>query len=167
MIFDQNINPLGYTITDTAGSFIFDNIAYGTYIVKPEKAGFVSTQAQTNINNGKPSVTMPFTLSGSQIIYGIGDQGAILNFISELYPNPAPGQKVSLRVNCIRDMTLTLKLFNTLGQTVTQKEVNLEAGQNMVELDISSLRAGPYFLKIQSSDDKIIIRKLTVLGETR
>jgi PKD repeat protein len=167
MLFDQNNNSLAYTITDTSGSFIFDNIAYGTYIVKPEKAGIVSTQAQTTIDNNKPSVTLPFTLSGGQIVYGIADPGANISYISDLYPNPAPGQKVSFKLNCIRETTLILKLFNTLGQAVIQEEVKIEAGPNSVELDISSLRAGPYFLKIQSTDDKIIIKKLTVLGETR
>ncbi len=167
MLFDQNNKPLGYTITDTTGSFIFDNIAYGTYIVKPEKAGIVSNQAQTTIDNNKPSVTLPFTLSGGQIIYGISDPGANISYLGELYPNPAPGQKVSFRVNSLKDMSLTLKLFNTLGQAVIQDAVRIETGMNTVEIDISSLRSGPYFLKIQSPDGKIIIKKLTVLGETR
>ncbi|MEI8007329.1 MAG: T9SS type A sorting domain-containing protein [Bacteroidota bacterium] len=167
MLFDQANNPLASTITDTSGSFIFDNIAYGTYIVKPEKAGIVSNQAQTTIDNSKPSVTLPFTLSGGQIIYGIADPAANISYLSELYPNPAPGQKARFRVNGLKDMILTLKLFNTLGQAVIQDAVRIESGLNTVEIDISSLRSGPYFLKIQSPDGKIIIKKLTVLGETR
>jgi len=167
MLFDQNNNPLAYTITDTSGSFKFDNIAYGTYIVKPEKTGIVSTQAQTTIDNSKPSVTLPFTLSGGQIIYGIGDPGANISYIGDLYPNPASSQKVSFRVNSLQDKTLTLKLFNTLGQAVFQDVVKIDAGANTVELDISSLRAGPYFLKVESQGGKPVIKKLTVLGETR
>ena len=166
MLFDANNNPLGYTKTDTTGSFIFANIAYGTYNVKPEKAGTVSTGAQTIIDNNHPSVTLPFTLTGGQILYGIGDPGANISYLGELYPNPASGQIVNFRVNCNREMSMVLSLFNALGQSVTTSEVQLAIGPNTVELNISGLRAGPYYLKIRTSENKVIIRKLTIIGET-
>ena len=109
---------------------------------------------------------LPFTLTGGQILYGINDPGASISFMGELYPNPVSGHNVSFRVNCFREINLVLRLFNALGQTVIQSEVQLVTGPNTVELNISGLRAGPYYLKIQTSDDKVIIRKLTVIGET-
>jgi hypothetical protein len=167
MLLDPNNNPLAYAKTDTSGSFSFANIAYGTYNVKPEKAGEVSSMAQTTIDNNRPRAVLPFTLAGTQIIYGINDPGANISLVGSLYPNPAAGTKVSLKVNCIREMNVALKLFNTLGQVVAQSEVQLVSGSNTVELNISGIKAGPYYFKLQTSDDKTIIRKLTVIGEIR
>ena len=61
---------------------------------------------------------------------------------------------------------MVLSLFNALGQSVTTSEVQLAIGPNTVELNISGLRAGPYYLKIRTSENKVIIRKLTIIGET-
>lgn len=167
MLLDQDNHPFGYTKTDTGGNFIFANLVYGTYNVRPEKAGAASSGAQTTIDNNRPNVTLPFTLSNGQILYGINDPGVNISYISELFPNPASGQKVSFRVNCSREMNINIKLFNALGQTMIQSEAMLESGANTVEINLSGLRIGPYYLKIKTADDKIIIRKLTILGETR
>jgi len=165
MLLDPNNNPLGYTKTDTGGNFSFANIAYGTYNIKPEKAGMTSSGAQTTIDNSHPTVILPFTISNGQILYGINDPGAGISFLGELYPNPAPGQKVSFRLNCTKTVSISYKLFNSLGQAVLGSQLMLESGANTVEIDISGLKTGPYYLKIQTADDKVVIRKLTVFGE--
>jgi hypothetical protein len=45
-------------------------------------------------------------------------------------------------------MELTLTLYNTLGQSVFSKQLNLN-GENSISLDISDIAKGMHFLHLQ------------------
>jgi PKD repeat protein len=165
MFLDPNSNPLGYTITDTTGNFSFANIAYGTYIIKPEKTGVASTGAQKTVDNGHSTVYLPFTLSNGQILYGINvNLPSDFTYIGDIFPNPASGTVVKLKVNCLKGMNVELSLCNTLGQTMAQSETMTEPGANILEISIAGLKEGLYFLKVESPGDKAVIRRLTIIG---
>jgi len=53
------------------------------------------------------------------------------------------------------------------GQVVMQSEKLPEPGANILEINISGLKEGPYFMKAQTTDPKSIIRKLTIIDNSR
>lgn len=166
MLLDPNNNPLGYSKTDTAGKFAFENIAFGTYNVKPEKPGAVSSSAQTTVDNNHTVANLPFNFTNGQILYGVNDIISNVSFVGEAFPNPAYGETVKVKINCLKDGIIRLSLFNAIGQIVQRSEKIMEAGMNTLELDVNGLPTGPYYLRISTDEDKTTIRRLTVIGAT-
>lgn len=76
-----------------------------------------------------------------------------------IYPNPATNQIIieyevgDLRIN-------TVKIKNTLGQTVKTIDVKtFSNGINKIEIDLTALSTGLYFVQLQSLDN-VIIKKV-------
>jgi len=166
LLLDSLKNIITYTLSDASGNFSFPGIPYGNYLLFVESAGKFSKFTRVRIGLSNPAVDTLLLDIFDHNTTGINE---IINddvTAGFPYPNPVSGEKVNIRVNSTRETDLVLKMFNTLGQTVVQSEARLVTGQNTVELNISGLKAGPYYLKIRTSDDKIFIRKLIVIGET-
>lgn len=66
-----------------------------------------------------------------------------------LYPNPATN-KITLEFNLSTTQNFTIEIKNILGQTV-KKTNSLSRGNNIVEIDISELPKGLYFVQLQNS----------------
>lgn len=90
------------------------------------------------------SATQTFTT----IPLRIGEEQIAESFDIGLYPNPASNNLVvSFESNIIK---ATLKVINTLGQTVIEKQLENETGNYDEQLDISRLQNGIYFLQIET-----------------
>ena len=70
-----------------------------------------------------------------------------------MFPNPAYDK---LSINCSKNKDIKLKIYNTMGICVLQKDL----GNNSSEIDISSLTKGVYIVKFRSlegnSENKLI-----------
>lgn len=77
-----------------------------------------------------------------------------LNELS-VYPNPA-SDKVSVKFNFNESKTSTLEVFDLSGRMVYSESIATEVGENIVELDLSSLSSGTYFLKLENEMARII-----------
>ena len=71
----------------------------------------------------------------------------------EVYPNPASDRVTIKSASTIEN----LEIYNQLGQLVKQHKVN----SNLVNLDVSGLNSGIYFIKAYSSN-KVSTRKLVI-----
>ena len=71
----------------------------------------------------------------------------------EVYPNPASDRVTIKSASTIEN----LEIYNQLGQLVKQHKVN----SNLVNLDVSGLKSGIYFIKAYSSN-KVSTRKLVI-----
>jgi Secretion system C-terminal sorting domain len=71
-----------------------------------------------------------------------------------LGPNPAPGC-ADLTFYDERDGDLTLTIQDNQGQTVMQKNIQYTKGSNAIRLDISSLDAGIYFVRLRGASGNL------------
>jgi hypothetical protein len=78
---------------------------------------------------------------------GIEDDPITKNGIS-LYPNPA-NNKVSLTVQSSGPAVLQLAISDLLGKAVIASKVQLSNGKSTTDIDVSSLPAGIYFVRLQ------------------
>ncbi len=82
----------------------------------------------------------------------------IINSEVKIYPNPAKGEFVTVEFNKreIKEISIT---------NITGKEVFLKTYQfaeNKKQVQLNDIPNGIYFLKIRTTEDKIVIKKLMV-----
>jgi hypothetical protein len=78
-----------------------------------------------------------------------------------VYPNPA-GDVLNLTLELSQATPMTLSLIDQLGQKVEVRDLSkLESGVNELEMDVSGLSSGVYYLQIESQG-RIATRKIVV-----
>lgn len=67
-----------------------------------------------------------------------------------LFPNPTSGN-VSLRINALQDdRNSNLRVSNMIGETIYTSAISLTTGMNLMQLELSSLTNGVYFVEVIS-----------------
>ena len=83
-------------------------------------------------------------------------QGAI--FINNIYPTPASAV-LHVSVESGIKTNGTLSVIDMSGKTVNLSNINLTRGNNIFDVDVSSLSKGIYFLKINWNNKEIATEK--------
>ena len=77
-------------------------------------------------------------------------EGAIVQTLA--YPNPA-NDKLNLEISMAQSSRANISVVDMLGREVIRLgDVNLSTGNNLIEINTSSLNSGAYFVKIMSND---------------
>jgi hypothetical protein len=69
-----------------------------------------------------------------------------------IYPAISSGSPYSLSYNLIRKQPLRLKIYNTLGQLVKERNYGLCHGAGEVSFDLKSFAQGVYFVKVEAGN---------------
>lgn len=77
----------------------------------------------------------------------------------KVYPNPSPGQ-LYISLNNPTDKKLYLRLFNTLGQLVWQKDMDTPGNNEIITIPATMLAKGTYLLHIRSEKSIKMVRKI-------
>lgn len=78
----------------------------------------------------------------------------------KMYPNPAKNN-LNIEFNSTSSQTVNIDIFNNLGQLVYTSRENVNAGRNIINMNISTLTPGIYTIKI--SDNKTnMVNKLII-----
>ena len=79
-----------------------------------------------------------------------------------LYPNPANDQ-LTVSLTSDANQTSHISIIDMLGHTVLSTESELSEGDNKVEIDLSTLQNGVYFVEVicngEKSIQKLVIQK--------
>jgi len=106
----------------------------------------------------------PFNYYGSGIKYtdlcngyvGIEEQNNFTDDKLKIYPNPAQS-KLTIEFEIEKTETNSILIKNVLGQTVKIVDIKqLSNGENKVEIDISNLQSGLYFIKMQLNKTHVL-----------
>ena len=81
---------------------------------------------------------------------GAGGAGSNLS-VNNLSPNPAQN-KLTVSLNSDIETETELRIFNTLGQTMLIEKRSLNTGLNELNLDISALQNGFYFISTNQKE---------------
>ena len=157
ILFDAQLNPMDFRLSNDQGAFEFEQLELGSYLVKVEKAGLQSEQIPVTLSAQSPtSDGLNFTLDEGQVI---SVQEIVEHTQFEVYPNPTSDVLyIELKEN-ISD-PLELKIYTLTGQEINIPfSTNKDLG-NRMELDISDLSQGVYLIELSNSSSKFI-RKIT------
>lgn len=80
------------------------------------------------------------------------------------YPNPA-AHEVKLAFSSYGNDPCILRLYNSLGQLVMVKELEVTKGNNLIPVDISGLASGYYQMKLLCPRKKPVLMKLVVMQD--
>lgn len=79
--------------------------------------------------------------------------------IGAVYPNPTNGE-VNIQINTTAEAHVKFMLYNPLGQQIFDKDIEAQAGENIVKLDLSSLAIGTYQLVVRGDGKNLGTVKL-------
>lgn len=75
-----------------------------------------------------------------------------------VYPNPAHSGKITLEMNS--GDIVRIRLVNILGKEVVSRTA--EQGTTKYILSLENLPDGIYFIRVKSTDNKVIVKKLVI-----
>ncbi len=74
------------------------------------------------------------------------------------FPSPFT-HSLSLEIKGLKTSVLSVELYNMVGKSLLQKQINITEGANTYTIDTSALPSGIYFYRV-SYGDKVITRKV-------
>jgi PKD repeat protein len=119
----------------------------GTAIWNPTYTGTATVKVQAVNTCGTSTFTTGYTVAVAAWHVGIGDKGQ--KGLVSVYPNPASSVVTLIPV---RSMTVGIRILNSLGSEVMNLGTVVLNGN--YKMDISGMKAGLYFISINSEDQR-------------
>ncbi|MCF8373161.1 MAG: T9SS type A sorting domain-containing protein [Bacteroidales bacterium] len=155
LLFDSLQHPIDFRLTDAQGIFNYENLEYGTYFVKVEKAGLQSEHIEVILDANNPtSDNLSFLLNEGQVI-GINPVDVKSNIL--LYPNPVH-DKLNVVLPSDFGKIETLEIFSQLGTKQNSLFSSSKEKQNSLQVDLAGYVAGIYLLKVRSDKDVAVVK---------
>ncbi|RMG31619.1 MAG: PKD domain-containing protein, partial [Bacteroidetes bacterium] len=158
LLLDIDEHAITHTVTNEAGEYSFDNLAWGTYKVFVEIPGKLADPWIITIGPDQPEMTSAdFVVEEFTITTGF-DKPSFGEVLS-LYPNPATNT-VYVDLELKTAEKLTLSLISMMGQEVLRQQVQLTAGRHQLKLPVEHIPEGVYLLNIRAKEQLIAIRMI-------
>jgi hypothetical protein len=81
--------------------------------------------------------------------------------VGQVFPNPLSGNMVNLRLDSPKETEAIVRFLDQTGREVMFMESDLNVGDNLLQLNVSRLPAGTYFVTVQV-EGRIIPRRLVI-----
>ena len=157
ILTDVSSQPLAWTRTDDHGRFSFDYIAYGTYKVYADIAGIYSFPETLILDENFPVADSVFIKMFETAPLAINEPDEETITILELYPNPA-NSNIYLGVSAEEPGLVEILIYNQLGQKMSAQSHRISKGENKLEISISNLPESIYYLRLQATKSKPLMR---------
>jgi hypothetical protein len=143
--------------SDASGNFTFSDLGYGTYELFAEIPGKSIEPMNITLDEATPSVSgIAMVIMDQQIIFmGIGEE-EFLASLSQAYPNPAT-DRVSLLIRPKKPANLKVELTDISGRVIQTRRQQIGAS-GTVNMDLSNVPAGYYFIRISDENENQAVR---------
>lgn len=71
-------------------------------------------------------------------------------------------KQVNVIANSLSDQRLQLKLYNTLGQLIDSKDLDVVKGYNTVPVDLGGLSEAIYYVSVYNVSEKLVTKKIVI-----
>jgi PKD repeat protein len=161
MLMNDSMEPHTYVRSDENGEFSFEELAYGTYMIRAEMMGMNTTPAMIILHEDQPEVSVEIQVESSEVnyVFSVSEQLSILSGVSKAYPNPAR-KNAMIEFSSEAPSTLILILFNQVGQITWRDAVDLSFGINQVTIPLEGLPSGFYYLRATTQEGDFISRRV-------
>jgi len=153
----DDFDLVAYTQTDDEGKFSFDNLPTGTYRIFIEFPGIpIDPTSFSEFTLGEDLDENEITLEATVfedgiVIEKVEETGIPYDYLDELeiYPNPAEGGNLYVRVSARRGYEINFELLDLRGMIVKSEILDsITLGNGIKRIDISDLSSGIYVVKI-------------------
>lgn len=157
LLLDANHNAVTHTTTAADGSYSFSNIAMGTYYVHVEEVGKVTFDAEVTVDADNMNHTnVHFTIHENMVT--LTGAYAVTNVEGfQVFPNPVRNT-ANIQLELTKSMDLTMTVTNLMGQEFINQPLNLNAGDNSFQVEMSELPTGLYMVSLKSETGVITYR---------
>jgi PKD repeat protein len=154
---DSDHNIIGFAQVAENGTFSFNNLAYGTYYIRPELSGVNSDYQMVNLTAQESEVSVVMTFTGNSILGK--KEGIAMTADVMIYPNPANAEsRVVFRQE--KSGSVKVSFMDLSGRMLSEQVVTTNAGSGKADLDLHNIEPGIYILRLQFSDGSEVSKKL-------
>ena len=157
MLFNENNEPLICCHSNDDGEFDFCDLELGSYWVYPEVTGKYTYPLFITLNeNNIEIINITITISSYTVNGSVNaiDENEWLNNISNPYPNPA-SEAINIELQLPENSDVHFSIYNSTGQSIGQMDEQLTSGANIVNIDISMLPEGIYYLMVSDKEKRL------------
>jgi hypothetical protein len=158
LLLSQGNQPQKVWFTDSSGTFSFSTLGFGNYKVYAEVPGITTFPADALINQSNPVVSNIQLLIEHMYVVSVGEEIPGNGFFSSLFPNPAR-HTLNLSFNSETRESIQLHILDPGGRVLFTSAKEIQAGDTMIEVDISFLKPGIYFLLAGNTDYQRSMKK--------
>ncbi len=154
---DAQYKVIGFAQVDNNGDFGFNNLADGTYYIKPELAGVYSEYQMVVLNGSNNQITVNLTFNGNSILGEKESISAKANV--SLYPNPA-NETVRVIFSQQEKGNIDISLYDLSGRMLLSQTYQASSGTCSTDLKVNMLESGIYLIKMRFADGSAATQKL-------
>lgn len=154
ILFDSQMQPLCYTISDEYGRFAFLNLSYGNYALLTDYPGKYSRVTGVLLNDATISDSVHLALYAHNVT-AIGQPLGGAWEEALIYPNPAADLlRISTPVNAL--VPCTISIYNVTGEQMVTHRFDPRLGESEMVLYLHDLAQGIYFIR-GVGDDRVLL----------
>jgi PKD repeat protein len=157
ILTDMGSQPLKWTRASSNGTFSLSGIPYGSYKVYADLTGMYSQPETVILSDGTPFADSVFIEMSPEPLLGISEPDQPSFNILSLYPNPAK-DIIKLDISAEEGNALNVMVYNQLGQQLNSESHMLYKGNNTLDINISDLPEGIYFVRLQAANSVPLLK---------
>ena len=163
-LLNSSNSPVASTVSDMNGDYSFSNVSDGTYKIWAEIAGKTTTPIIVTINASNPnSSNNDFAVKNNTVVPKVV---SIENQENELqinaFPNPVKSQ-LNISISLDSYTMLNVEIINLTGQVISSNKYELQAGTQIIRMNLDELSEGSYILKITNANGESTNKLITKL----
>jgi len=144
-----NGQTITLTSSDPTGGWLWSTGAT-TRSITVTTGGTYSVKSYNGGNCFSTSLPVTIYLIYSTRMAGNGETASSINGLFT-YPNPSNGQ-FHLSFNCEKEQECMINVYDLSGRMVLEKNISAIEGNNLVEVNASSLTSGMYLMRLSGDD---------------
>lgn len=145
------------TYTAFDGTYVFSNLAYGTYEIFAEIPGKSIIPQTIVLNETQLSAEgVDMMILESEIIFLGISESDVFETIPYLYPNPV-SERVNVTIDVKKPSLVNIDITDIAGRIISAESYTL-ADQKNVVIDVKSLPKGIYLLRIEANKEVVVKR---------
>ncbi len=153
---DASNREIASTYTNSTGAYTFSNLPVGSYKVHPEAINYMTTDYDAiTLTSAHPNLsaasfvqhTVSKTITPTRV--AVNNVNANTNSIVA-FPNPTSG-KLNINWSVASNETATIVIADITGREVYKSNVDMNAGNGSISIDLSNINNGLYVMSVKSA----------------
>ena len=154
---------VAFTYADELGYFEFNGVGYGTYSVRSEITGKLSTILTVELTATESDALGLDLQVNCNSVVGLEELTQLQNWnLESIYPQPA-SEIIYIELQQTQTNDLQIELFNINGNRIQQSKIYNSEGLSRTQINLEGLTPGLYLLRVSDLNDaSYITRKIIV-----
>ena len=153
-VLDANGIVTDFIFSDNLGNFELNGLGVGTYTLVADKVGYYAFEQEiTTDYQDKSNVSVSFAMT--EIPTEVSEGTINLND-AIVYPSPVIESKATIKFNATAGDSKVV-IYGTNGMQLSEFNVQTVNGENQIELNLSNVSTGAYFVRIVTQNRIITV----------